>query len=116
MYNINNINNMNNMNYVFNVNKLNYNDFITIIMRQTSYTEDIAKQKLEEWDNDHISVIKEYYGLKKKPSDESKKITSINQDIYKNIRNFMDSTSSSLNNNKNVKKKSSLDQINETDS
>ena len=95
---------------------MNYNDYITLIMRQTSYTEEMAKQKLEEWDNDYVSVIKESFGLKKKNIDETKEIDSINQDIYKNIRKFMDSTSSTFHNMEKIKKNKKLDAIKEDDS
>ena len=60
---------------------MNQNDYISIVMRQTSYTKEVAIQKLDEWDNDYVSVIKESFGIKKKNRDETKEIDSINQDI-----------------------------------
>lgn len=93
---------------------MNQNDYISIVMRQTSYTKEVAIQKLDEWDNDYVSVIKESFGIKKKNRDETKEIDSINQDIYKNIRKFMDSTSSTFNNKGKEKKNlNKLDEIKE---
>ena len=98
---------------------MNQNDYISIVMRQTLYTEEVAKQKLDEWDNDYISVIKDSFGIKNKNIDETKEIDSINQDIYKNIRKFMDSTSSTFNNKGKIKNKlnklNKLDEIKEED-
>ena len=36
------------------------NNKIDIIMRQTDYTEEMAKEKLKEFNYDHIAVIKSY--------------------------------------------------------
>ena len=57
---------------------------IEIITRQTNYTDEIAKQKLEEFNNDHLLVIKDYLGISVKKPDP---IKSINQEIYKQMRN-----------------------------
>ena len=71
--------------------------YIDIIMRQTSYTDREAEEKLEEQDGNYEEVIRSYY--KKDVKTEIKKMDSsksINQDIYLNIRQFMDKTKSSL--------------------
>jgi hypothetical protein len=60
---------------------------IQLIMRQTDYTEDITKQKLLEFDNDHIKVIKDFMGISEK---HVKPIVSINQEIYKQLRHKLD--------------------------
>ena len=60
---------------------------IQLIMRQTDYTEDITKQKLLEFDNDHIKVIKDFMGISEKPV---KPIVSVNQEIYKQLRHKLD--------------------------
>lgn len=39
-------------------------------------------QKLKECNNDHILVIKSYFGIKHTPH---KEVTSINQEIYKQL-------------------------------
>lgn len=57
---------------------------IDIIMRQTNYKESEAFQKLLEFNNDHLSVIREYMGISEQ---KHQKISSINQEIYKQLRN-----------------------------
>ena len=54
-----------------------------IIIRQTTYTLSEAREKLEDFNYDYIKVIKNYMGIveKKEP-----KIKSINQEIYKQMR------------------------------
>lgn len=61
------------------------NPNIAIICRQTTYTETEATQKLEKFNNDVMSVIKDYLGAKEKP----KQTTSVNQQIYQELRTFM---------------------------
>jgi len=59
-----------------------------IVARQTDYDEETIKQKLIEYNYDHMAVIREYMGLNKK---ENKAIvTSLNQEIYKQIRRKID--------------------------
>ena len=36
---------------------------VQVIMRQTDYTEEVAKEKLKEFNYDHIAVIKSYLGV-----------------------------------------------------
>jgi len=55
-------------------------------MRQTDYSEEIAREKLLECDNSHIKVIKMYMGITDKPPAPSNNIKSVNQEIYKQIR------------------------------
>jgi len=60
---------------------------IQIILRQTDYTEEIAREKLKEYNYDHILVIKAYFGItEKKPP----VIESLNQEIYKQMRYKLD--------------------------
>ena len=60
---------------------------ISIIVRQTDYTEEIAREKLLEAEMDHISVIKKFLGVTEKPPT---KINSIQQQIYTEIRHRLD--------------------------
>ena len=60
---------------------------ISIIMRQTSYTEEEAKIKLSEFNGDHIKVIKNFMGIEEK---KVKPVSSINQEIYRQLRHKMD--------------------------
>ncbi len=60
---------------------------IQIILRQTDYTEEIAREKLKEYNFDHLLVIKSYFGIiEKKPQ----VIESLNQEIYKQMRYKLD--------------------------
>lgn len=59
---------------------------INMILRQTDYTYEEAKVKLEECNNDPILTIKNYLGISVK---ERKIETSINQEIYRQLREKM---------------------------
>jgi len=61
---------------------------IQMVMRQTDYNEELAKKKLTEHDFDEIATIKSYLGV---PEKKTTRITSINQEIYKQLRNKLDS-------------------------
>jgi hypothetical protein len=58
-------------------------ELIQIIMRQTDYTEEVAREKLVENNFDTIIVIKKYMGLNDKKPET---IKSVNQEIYKQLR------------------------------
>lgn len=63
----------------------NINDYfekIQKILRQTNYSEQIAFDKLQLFNNDEILVIEDYLGIKPK----LEPIKSINQAIYKEFR------------------------------
>ena len=64
-------------------------DKIDIILRQTDYTESEAREKLILYNYDHIKVIKSFFGIQEK---KEKPITSVNQEIYKQIRFKLDAT------------------------
>jgi len=59
---------------------------IDIITRQTNYTELEASEKLNEYSYDHIKVIKHFLGIPEK----KEIITSVNQEIYKQLRLKLD--------------------------
>jgi len=59
---------------------------IEMVTRQTEYTFDEAKEKLVNNNLDYNKVIKEYMGIEDKPKEK----TSLNQEIFKQIRNKMD--------------------------
>jgi hypothetical protein len=59
------------------------NELVQMIMRQTDYTEDIAREKLIENKYDTILVIKKYMGLN---DTKPEVIKSVNQEIYKQLR------------------------------
>ena len=56
---------------------------VNMIRRQTDYTEDVAREKLIEYENDAIKVIRAFMGIAEKKAPE---IRSVNQEIYKQIR------------------------------
>jgi hypothetical protein len=61
---------------------------VQIIIRQTDYNEDIAREKLKENNYDEISTIKAYLGITEK---KTAPIKSVNQEIYKQLRYKLDS-------------------------
>jgi septum formation topological specificity factor MinE len=64
-------------------------EHIQIIMRQTDYDFETAKQKLEEYNYDYLTVIKKYVGVAEKKEPHVK---SVNQEIYKQIRHKLDAS------------------------
>jgi hypothetical protein len=59
-------------------------------MSQTNYSEDVAREKLKECNNDFMKVLKDYMGIPEKKINTQMK--SINQEIYKQIRHSLDQT------------------------
>lgn len=64
---------------------------IQIIIRHTNYSNIVAREKLEEFNYDEKSVIKSYLGI---PEKKENSITSINQEIYKQLRNYLNNSTS----------------------
>jgi hypothetical protein len=62
---------------------------VEMILRQTDYTEEEAKNKLNEFNYDHIQVIKTYLGITEK---KAPPVKTVNQEIYKQIRYKLDAT------------------------
>jgi hypothetical protein len=62
---------------------------VEMILRQTNYTEEQAKNKLKEFNYDHIQVVKSYLGITEK---KAPPVKTVNQEIYKQIRYQLDST------------------------
>jgi hypothetical protein len=69
---------------------LKEDDLVQIVLRQTNYSEAEAKDKLKEFNNDAILVIKSYFGIAEKKAPE--KVKSVNQEIYKQFRLKLDSS------------------------
>jgi hypothetical protein len=63
---------------------------IELIMRQTDYSEETAKLKLAQWNNNYLHVIKEYMNPNFQEKAKENVKTTKNQMIYGEIRNFMD--------------------------
>lgn len=53
------------------------------VMRQTDYSENVAREKLKEHNFDEIATIKAYLGITEK---KALPIKSVNQEIYKQLR------------------------------
>jgi hypothetical protein len=60
---------------------------VKIVVKQTNYTEDQAREKLMSHNMDEIKCIKEYLGIVDKPYQKK----SLNQLIYKEIRSKLGS-------------------------
>jgi hypothetical protein len=58
------------------------------IMRQTDYSENVAREKLKEYNFDEIATIKAYLGITEK---KTLPVKSVNQEIYKQLRTKLDS-------------------------
>jgi hypothetical protein len=65
-------------------------EFISLIKRQTDYSEEIILEKLKEYKNDVEKIILDYNGVNNNP--ENKNITT-NQKIFKAIRENMNEIS-----------------------
>ena len=61
------------------------------ILRQTDYTDEIAREKLKEFNYNEIDVIKSYFGIYDKKSQSQTQIKSVNQEIYRQLRHKLDS-------------------------
>jgi hypothetical protein len=61
---------------------------IQIIMRQTDYNEDKAREKLGQFKFDELAVIRDYFGITEKKVQEP--VKSVNQAIYKQLRGHLD--------------------------
>ena len=66
------------------------NAIIELVMRQTNYSKEIASEKLSQWDNNYLHVIKEYMDPDFQKEKIVNKSNTKNQMIYGEIRNFMD--------------------------
>ena len=64
-------------------------DNIQIILRQTNYNYAEAKDKLLQNDNNYMAVIRLYLNNGVLENTEVNKPLSLNQQTYKEIRNFM---------------------------
>lgn len=66
---------------------LTIDELVQIICRQTDYTEEVAREKLSEHNNNHINVIKSYLGITEKKAPQ---IKSVNQEKYRQMRYKLD--------------------------
>ena len=61
---------------------------VQIVIRQTDYTEEVAREKLQDFNYDHLKVIRCYLGLTEKKA--LPQVKSVNQEIYKQLRARLD--------------------------
>ena len=66
---------------------------IEMVMRQTDYNYDETRDKLEAHKWDYEVVIRKFMGIEEKVEKTRK---TVNQEIFKQIRNHMDSASSNF--------------------
>jgi len=71
-----------------------YLETIQMIMRQTTYTDIEAREKMLLFNNDPILVIKDFMGISEK---KTVAISSLNQEIYKQLRSKLDASISEFN-------------------
>jgi hypothetical protein len=71
-----------------------YEKEIKIILRQTNYTREEVLEKLEN-EKDYKKIIKNYLGKK---DITNKKKVSLNQQVYREIRDFMDQSKTEITN------------------
>ena len=67
-----------------------YNELCELVIRQTDYDKNKAEEKLKEHNNNVKEIIREYMGGNQ--SEKGAKST-INQEIYSQIRDLMDTAS-----------------------
>jgi len=63
------------------------NQLIEFVLRQTNMEREDVIEKLKKNDFDSIKVIKEHFGIKEK---QENNVVSVNQQVYREIRSFMD--------------------------
>ena len=78
------------MNKQISISDDDYQEYINKIMIQTTYTKEQCIEKLKIHNNDFMQVIKEYMGISNKKED--KQVKSINQEIFRQIRNKLDNS------------------------
>jgi len=78
-----------------------YKQVIKLVRNQTNYTEEEAIEKMNVWNNDYMSVIKEYLNPNFENKKKEEKKLSTNQRMMSEIRNFMDDASQTYINGKN---------------
>ena len=66
-------------------------EIIKLVLRQTDYDRETVISKLEHWNNNYLNVIKEYMNPNFNPEKkQEKKFASSNQQVFGEIRTFMD--------------------------
>jgi Cft2 family RNA processing exonuclease len=82
------------------------------IMAQTTYDETQAIEKLMAFNNDYIKVIRDYMGI---PEKKERKVTSINQEIFRQIRTNLDSSMKNYRDKHPIDMNQLIENLNESD-
>lgn len=61
---------------------------VQMIMRQTDYTDEKAREKLGHFNFDEMAVIRDYFGITEKKAPPP--VKSVNQAIYRQLRSHLD--------------------------
>lgn len=80
---------------------------VALVIRQTGYTEEVAREKLLEYNNDPMRVIKGYLGIVEKKAPPLK---SLNQEIYSQLRGKLNDSIKTYNLQQEEKLKEELNQ------
>ena len=72
------------------INLSSIKEHVKLIMSQTNYTEDEARNKLKPFNSDYMKVLKDYMNLD--VNKKEMKIKSVNQEMFKQMRNHLDSS------------------------
>lgn len=78
---------------VTNIDREEWNMKIGIICRQTSYTEEEASEQLKLSNGDILNVLSTYVEVPESTEDSNKLSTTVNQEIFNQIRSVMDTAS-----------------------
>jgi len=70
---------------------------VKMIMAQTDYVDEVARDQLKKYNYDEIAVIRGYFGLAEKKAPVA---SSLNQEIYKQIRYKLDGSMKEYNSKK----------------
>jgi hypothetical protein len=84
------------------------------IMNQTNYTKEEATNKLILFNNDYIKVIKDYMNIPIHIPEE-KKVKSVNQEIFRQIRIKLDNSMKNYRDNNPINVEQVIDNFNESD-
>lgn len=73
-------------------------EVIDIVLRQTTLTREEVVERLEKNNNDYLKVIEEFMGIDRNKS-KKKSDSTVNQQIYSEIRGVMDEAAKYFKNN-----------------
>ena len=96
------------------VSNINFEEHVIKIMNQTNYTKEEATNKLILFNNDYIKVIKDYMNIPIHIPEE-KKVKSVNQEIFRQIRIKLDNSMKNYRDNNPINVEQVIDNFNESD-